>query len=444
MTQAIAYIRRSTDKQDESLTQQRAQLEAFARSKGWTLKQVYEDDAISGSDMNRPGLEQMLRDASTQTDIEIVLAWDRNRLARPKEPLDGMLLERKLREAGKRIVYASNGREADASFAGGLLGYVEHYQNGDYLRKLSRDTIRGIVDRVARGLWPGGPIPFGYDRLILDSDKTPRRIIRDMEDGSQVILDPLTGETVERLAKGKRHKKQDHESCTLIPSDAARVHALQRVFADFAAGKATRTLCDQLNRSGFRTSRGSHFTPQTILPILENRAYLGECIYNRRTESKWNRYELGRSVERQDEGIEHRPESDWIVTPDAWPALIERDAFDRVQQRRGQSKQENRHTTGSATKAGYLLTGRISCGVCGGRLTGQTKTSGKKSNGSRVRKRYYVCSTHHNGHHDRCPNRYSVPADVVEQYILALIREDLAKLRDDDKLHEYIEQELLR
>lgn len=48
---------------------------------------------------------------------------------------------------------------------------------------------------------PGGPIPFGYDRLILHGTQ-PRRIVRDEIDGGQVVLDAVTGQELERLPKG--------------------------------------------------------------------------------------------------------------------------------------------------------------------------------------------------------------------------------------------------
>lgn len=438
MTRAIGYVRRSTDRQEESLEQQRAKLEAFATERGWELVEVYADDAISGSELRRPGLEQLLSDATAGDDIEAVITWDRNRLARPKDALDGMLLERRITEAGKRVVYAATGQESGGGFASGIISYIEHHQNGDYLRKLSRDTMRGIVYRVRAGQWPGGPIPFGYDRLILDNG-TPRRIVRDLEDGSQAILDPGSGEVVEQLAKGRRFQKQDHETCTLIPSDDARMRALQKLFADFANGKPTRTLRDGLNAAGFRTSRGSMFTVQTLIPMLENPAYVGRCVYNRRTLSKWHRYTDGTSCERSDEGIEKRPESDWITFDDAWPALVDAATFEAVQQRRKESRERHRQTTGRAVRANYLLTGLIHCGICGAKLTGMTRTSGKG-----YRTPYYVCSAHHAGHRDRCPKRYTVPAEPVESHVLELIRSDLDKLRDDDGLHEYIAAELGR
>src|SRR5262245_8872095 len=190
MTKAIGYVRRSTDRQEESLDQQRTRLAEFAKAKGWQLVEVFEDDAISGSEMRRPGLDQLLA-AAAKPGVDVVLAWDRNRLARPKDAVDGLMLERQIQRAGKRVFYAATGKESDRSFVSDLTGLVEHHQNGDYLRKLSRDTMRGTVETARRGRWPGGPIPFGFDRLLLDGGAA-KRIVRHTNDGGQLVLDAET------------------------------------------------------------------------------------------------------------------------------------------------------------------------------------------------------------------------------------------------------------
>jgi DNA invertase Pin-like site-specific DNA recombinase len=372
-----------------SLEQQREKLSQFATARGWQLVKVFCDDAISGSEMKRAGLEELMSYAKSAGNVGAVLTWERNRLARPKDPIDGLMLERELLVCGKRVVYAATGQEADRSFAAGLMSYVEHYQSGDYLRKLSRDVHRGIVHRVERGLWPGGPIPFGYDRLVLAADGSPRRIVRDMSDRSQLVVDAATGNVVEQIAGGHRYAKQDFELCTLIPSEPGRIAAVRKVFADYAAGAPIRSIRDDLNRSGLRTARGRIFSVPTLHALLENPAYLGRCVYNRRTESKWHRQTRGGTVERHDEGLELRPESDWIVKHDAWAPLIEPELFEQVQQRRRQSKQKHRQVTGTAIRSPYLLGGLMYCGVCGGRMTGQTCKSGKGYS-----TRYYICGTH--------------------------------------------------
>ncbi len=434
MIRAIGYVRRSTDRQGESLEQQRHQLESFAKKQGWTLAAVYADDAVSGSELRRPGLDELIL-AAADSSVGVILTWDRNRLTRPKDAVDGLLLERQFKKLGKRVVFASTGQELNDSFSSGLISFVEHYQNGDYLRKLSRDTMRGLVGRARAGMWTGGPIPFGYDRLILD-DGTPHRIVRDMPDGSQSIISPDSGLVVEMLPKGRSFKKQDHEQCTLIPSDDARAAAVQRMFADCVQGRPTRFLRDTLDDAGFRTSRGRRFTVQTILPMLSSPAYIGKCVYNRRTFSKWHRYSDGSSRERLDEGFELRPEQDWVVRDNAWPALVDEETFNAVQSRRLIRTTAYR---GNAMKSEYLLSGMAFCGICGGKLTGTTRTSGKG-----YKTRYYTCSRYSAGHKNECPKRYTVPADLVEDHIVGLIKHDLLKYRDDEKLYRYVEEALSR
>jgi hypothetical protein len=46
---AVAYVRRSTDRQEQSIADQRAAIEAYAVERGFELLRYYVDDAISGS-----------------------------------------------------------------------------------------------------------------------------------------------------------------------------------------------------------------------------------------------------------------------------------------------------------------------------------------------------------------------------------------------------------
>ncbi|HUO08092.1 MAG TPA: recombinase family protein [Phycisphaerae bacterium] len=442
-TTAIGYVRRSTSRQEESLEQQREKLAGFAAAKGWTLAQIYEDDAISGSDMQRPGLESLMRHAEEATDVGIVLAWERNRLARPKDPVDGLLLERRLIQAGKRVCYVATGQEADRSFTSGLVGFVEHYQNGDYLRKLSRDTMRGHVARVQKGFRAGGKVPFGFDRLCLAPDGSPKRIIRDLDDGTQIILSPDTHEVMEHITDGHRYIKPDHESVTLVPSTPERVKAVQHLFTEYANGTPLRILRDQINASGLRTSTRSIFTIGSLHTILRNCAYKGTLAFNRSTLSKWHRYSGGTSIERHSESYEDRPREDWITVENAWPALINADTFEKVQIKLTEGGIRRNSCTGRRIHANYLLSNTLTCGICGGPLTGQTSTHTSKNRG-KIKTRYYLCATHHKGDYAACPKRFTVRADIVEGQIIQLIQDDLQHLKQDRELQNYIQDELTK
>ena len=45
---AVAYLRRSTSRQEKSLTDQRTEIERYALQQGYRILRWYEDDGISG------------------------------------------------------------------------------------------------------------------------------------------------------------------------------------------------------------------------------------------------------------------------------------------------------------------------------------------------------------------------------------------------------------
>lgn len=51
---------------------------------------------------------------------------------------------------------------------------------------------------------------------------------------------------------------------------------VQRMFAEYAAGKAMQEICDEFNAQGLRTTRDAEFGVKTMNKMLQNRAYIGE------------------------------------------------------------------------------------------------------------------------------------------------------------------------
>jgi DNA invertase Pin-like site-specific DNA recombinase len=78
---AALYVRVSTDAQ--TVENQIRELKEAAERRGWEVVQVYSDAGISGSKgrANRPGLDQMLKDASRRK-FDIVMAWAIDRVGR--------------------------------------------------------------------------------------------------------------------------------------------------------------------------------------------------------------------------------------------------------------------------------------------------------------------------------------------------------------------------
>jgi DNA invertase Pin-like site-specific DNA recombinase len=79
---AALYLRVSTDKQ--TVENQELQLRQVAERRGWEVVEVYNDAGISGAKdrKQRPGLDQMLNDASRGKFDIVIMAWAIDRVGR--------------------------------------------------------------------------------------------------------------------------------------------------------------------------------------------------------------------------------------------------------------------------------------------------------------------------------------------------------------------------
>ena len=79
---AVAYLRRSTDKQEQSLGDQRLEVSRYAEEHGYHVIREYVDDAISGTSAEeRPDFQRMIADAQAG-DFQAVIVWNSDRFSR--------------------------------------------------------------------------------------------------------------------------------------------------------------------------------------------------------------------------------------------------------------------------------------------------------------------------------------------------------------------------
>src|ERR1700730_16644599 len=154
------YTRISTDEEQQpySLEAQADRLGAFIRSQdGWELRRRFTDQ-MTGSTVDRPGLQQAL-DAARLGAFDLLLVYRVHRLSRSVRGLAQILEE--LDRA--HVAFRSATEPFDTATPAGrmmvqMLGVFAEFERATIVDRV----IAGMERKAARGGWNGGGVPFGY------------------------------------------------------------------------------------------------------------------------------------------------------------------------------------------------------------------------------------------------------------------------------------------
>lgn len=160
---ARIYIRVSTTEQaleGYSIPAQKERLINFCKAKDYLVDEIYIDGGFTGSNLNRPGMDKMLRDIKKR-ETDIIVVYKLDRLSRSQK--DTLYLIEDVFLANN-ISFISMQESFDTSNAFGraMVGILSVFA------QLERENIRertmlGKTERAKEGLWGGGIDPFGYD-----------------------------------------------------------------------------------------------------------------------------------------------------------------------------------------------------------------------------------------------------------------------------------------
>lgn len=159
MIKTVIYVRYSSRAQrDASIEQQLEVCRRYAAAHGLEIVRIYEDRALTGTNDNRPGFQQMIAD-SENGDWQYILVYALDRFARNR--YDSAIYKRQLKASGVKVLSAT---EAIADDPTGII--VESLFEGMseyYSAELSRKIKRGMDDN-ARKFMTLGAVPLGYCR----------------------------------------------------------------------------------------------------------------------------------------------------------------------------------------------------------------------------------------------------------------------------------------
>ena len=132
------YVRVST--KEQSVEMQLNDLERYSKERGLNVFKVYQDDGISGTKDNRPGLSQLMNDTRKRK-FDVVLVWRFDRFARSTKHLVDALYE--FRNLGIDFISYQENIDTSSPLGEAIFTIISA------MSKLERDII---AERVKGGL----------------------------------------------------------------------------------------------------------------------------------------------------------------------------------------------------------------------------------------------------------------------------------------------------
>jgi DNA invertase Pin-like site-specific DNA recombinase len=345
----------STDKQEDSIDRQLANIRPYAERKGYLLTDelTFVDEGIAGDEFEkRAGFQRLLRDAAASR-FDVIVCDEVSRLSRQKYTEFMAKVAYPLEQAGVSLDTVSQGPLAWDECVDIIKLAIHQPLAREEARKISERTLTGMRTHANLGrLLLGGRPAYGYKTVYEDialPGRPPKVVpVRLVPDGHRA---EVIRWIFERYDTGRYSlaelARELNARATPPPGRSTR-----------KKGAPKGTFCQLWSR-------------QAIRVILRNPVYVGSLAWNRTCQGKHHKLAAGAAVKlngRSTTGHRNGRE-DWIVVENAHEPLVSQALFDRVQDRLASSRGGRRH----AARQGYLLSGLLQCSRCGRALHGLTR-----------------------------------------------------------------------
>ena len=244
MKSIAIYCRVSTQEQASegySIGEQQSRLTKFCEAHDWKIAHVYSDPGYSGAKLERPAIQQLIRDCSYGL-FDAVLVYKLDRLSRSQK--DTLYLIEDIFNANHiGLVSMCENFDTQSPFGRAMIGILSVFAQLERDQITERMTM-GRIGRAKAGYFSGGsrpPIGYTYAKAP-GSDK-------------QILI------------------VDDYE--------AAQV---RKIFAQFLAGSTLKEICRYMH-GHYKTRYGDWSHVSTVSRVLRDRVYVGEVSFS----GKWYR-----------------------------------------------------------------------------------------------------------------------------------------------------------
>ena len=299
-----AYCRVSSDSTDQ-LHSYAAQIRKYTEEIGqhddWQLVDIYADDGLTGTRMDKREDFNRMLDHCRRGRIDKILVKSVSRFARNTK--DCLAALRELMSLGVTVCFEKENINTE-TLTTELMGRVSGALAQQESISISQNQRLSYKRRMERGEFITCKAPFGY-RLI------------------------------------------DGKNLEIIPEEAEQV---RWIFNVYLQGRSLAWIAEQMTKKGIQTTDGSPYWQETTIQyLLANEKYVGDALCQKTFSSVFP------FVKKRNKG-----ERDQYYTERTHPAIITREMFDKARDLRLRRAQRN-----YAPKATYPLTLKIICGNCG-------------------------------------------------------------------------------
>lgn len=194
LRRCAVYVRKSTNMgMEQNYTSIDAQIDSCIQyvenhaADGWVLAQtascgIYQDVAISGATMERPGVQALLADIRAKR-VDVVVCYKLDRISRSIRDFANLMFE--LEEMGVSLVLVTQNFDSGTPMGRLCLHFLSSF--AEFERCMIRDRIKDkAAARAAQGLWIGGRPPFGYrlgEQRMLVTEPAEAEVVRRIYEG---------------------------------------------------------------------------------------------------------------------------------------------------------------------------------------------------------------------------------------------------------------------
>jgi hypothetical protein len=194
------------------------------------------------------------------------------------------------------VHYCAEQFSNDGTMPNLIMKALKRTMAGEYSRELGVKVLAGQRKIASLGYKVGGRRNFGMQRMLISSDGQPKRLLGDGE-----------------------RKYIISERVILVPGPPREVEIVREIYRMFASErKCFDAIANELNRRGVAYKGNYRWRHNTIGKILKNPLYMGTYVF-------------GRTSQRLYTPRVRVPETEWVVKPDAFQPIVDRDTFAAVQ-----------------------------------------------------------------------------------------------------------------